>query len=68
MKAVPRRMTRDLQALAEAGLRDAVLSELQRHGICDLEKLAGMTDRELRAIPCVGVRAIQIIRAAIGAA
>ena len=29
-------------------------------GICDLEKLAGMTERELRAIPCVGLRAIPI--------
>jgi len=60
-------MTRDLQLLAQAGLGDAVLAELQRHGIYNLEKLAGMTDAELRAIPNVGVRAIQIIRAAIGA-
>ena len=61
-------MTRDLRALAEAGLRDAVLAELQRHGFDDLAKLAGMTDQELRAIPCVGNRAVQIIRAAISAA
>ena len=61
-------MTRDLQTLAQAGLRDAVLAELQRHGLDNLEKLAGMTDAELRTIPNVGARAIQIIRAAIEAA
>ena len=61
-------MTRDLQVLVQAGLRDAVLAELHRHGIDDLAKLAGMTDAELRAIPCVGDRAVQIIRAVIEAA
>jgi len=61
-------MTRDLQLLAASGLRDAVLTELQRHGICDLEKLAALSDAELRTIPHVGDRAIGIIRAAIGAA
>jgi hypothetical protein len=60
-------VTRDLQALAEAGLRDAVLAELQQREIDDLSTFAGMTDAELRRIPNVGVRAIGIIRAVIEA-
>ena len=60
-------LSRDLELLAQAGPRDVVLAELQRHGICAREKLAGMTDRELRAVPYVGDRAIAIIRAAVEA-
>ena len=61
-------MTRDLDALARAGLRDGILAELRRRGLDDLERLSIMTDAELRRIPNIGTKALAVIRACIAAA